>query len=74
MSDDQQQDMLRRVEDGVCWITLNRPDAGNALTTGMRDELGDWMIEASSDPLVRVVVVAGTGERGFCTGAAIVKP
>ena len=66
--------MLRRVEDGVCWITLNRPDAGNALTTAMRDELADWMIEASSDPLVRVVVVTGTGERGFCTGADLRGP
>ena len=68
------EDMLRRVEDGVCWITLNRPDAGNALTTPMRDGIGDWMIEASADPAVRVVVIAGTGERGFCTGADLRGP
>ena len=68
------EDMVRRIEDGVCWITLNRPDAGNALTTAMRDELGDWMVEASAEPLVRVVVLAGTGERGFCTGADLRSP
>jgi 2-(1,2-epoxy-1,2-dihydrophenyl)acetyl-CoA isomerase len=64
-------DLLRRIEDGVCWITLNRPDAGNAMTTPMRDQIGDWMIEASADPWVRAVVLTGTGEKGFCTGADI---
>jgi 2-(1,2-epoxy-1,2-dihydrophenyl)acetyl-CoA isomerase len=65
------EDLLRRIEDGVCWITLNRPDAGNAMTTPMRDQIGDWMIEASADPWVRVVVLTGAGEKGFCTGADI---
>jgi 2-(1,2-epoxy-1,2-dihydrophenyl)acetyl-CoA isomerase len=69
MSDDE--DLLRRIEDGICWITLNRPDAGNAMTTAMRDQIGDWMIEASGDPWVRVVVLTGAGENGFCTGADI---
>ena len=68
------EDMLRRVDDGVLWITLNRPDAGNALTTAMRDELAEWMAEASADPAVRVVVLAGTGEKGFCTGADLRGP
>src|SRR5438067_6341150 len=71
MADDVGEDLLRHVEDGVCWITLNRPDAGNAMTTPMRDQIGDWMIEASSDPWVRAVVLTGAGEKGFCTGADI---
>ena len=71
MSDDVGSDLLRRLEDGVLWITLNRPDAGNAMTTPMRDQIGDWMIEASADPWVRVVVLTGAGEKGFCTGADI---
>jgi 2-(1,2-epoxy-1,2-dihydrophenyl)acetyl-CoA isomerase len=61
--------VLRRVEAGVCWITLNRPDAGNALTPDMRDQIVDWLEEASADLGVRVVVLTGTGEKGFCTGA-----
>ena len=71
MSDDPGNDLLRRVEDGVLWITLNRPDAGNAMTTPMRDAIGDWMIDASADPWVRAVVLTGAGEKGFCTGADI---
>jgi 2-(1,2-epoxy-1,2-dihydrophenyl)acetyl-CoA isomerase len=63
------QPLLRRVDDGVAWFTLNRPEAGNALTTAMRDELAGWFEAASSDLGVRAVVLTGTGETGFCTGA-----
>ena len=61
--------LLRRVDDGVAWFILNRPEAGNALTTAMRDELAEWFEAASADLRVRAVVLAGTGEKGFCTGA-----
>ena len=50
MTDDVGSDLVRRLEDGILWITLNRPDAGNAMTTAMRDQIGDWMIEASTSP------------------------
>ncbi len=61
--------VLRRLEDGVCWITLNRPEAGNAITADMRDQIVVWLDDASADLAVRAVVLTGTGERGFCTGA-----
>jgi len=61
--------VLRRVEDGVAWITLNRPEAGNAITAAMRDQVIHWLEEASADLAVRVVVLTGAGEKGFCTGA-----
>src|SRR5437660_5202427 len=69
VADEVGDDLIRKLEDGVLWITLNRPDTGNAMTTPMRDQIGDWMIEASADPWVRVVVLTGAGEKGFCTGA-----
>ena len=65
----EQPDVLRTVRDGVVWITLNRPEAGNALTTPMREQIIAWLEEASADLGVRVVVLTGTGEKGFCTGA-----
>jgi 2-(1,2-epoxy-1,2-dihydrophenyl)acetyl-CoA isomerase len=61
--------VLRRIEGGVCWITLNRPEAGNAITPDMRDRMVTWLEEASDDLAVRAVVLIGTGEKGFCTGA-----
>jgi 2-(1,2-epoxy-1,2-dihydrophenyl)acetyl-CoA isomerase len=63
------EDVTRRIEDGICWITLNRPDAGNAMTQFMRDQIADWLLDASGDLFVRAVVIMGTGEKGFCTGA-----
>src|SRR5664280_396286 len=62
-------DVLRRIEGGIAWITLNRPEAGNALTADMREQLVAWLEESSADLAVRVVVLTGAGEKGFCTGA-----
>src|SRR3984957_9350996 len=58
-----------RLEDGVAWITLNRPEAGNAITAAMRDRIIGWLEDAAADLAVRVVVLPGAGEKGFCTGA-----
>ncbi len=66
--------ILRRVEEGVAWITLNRPDAGNAIDFAMRDQLTLWLDEASADIGVRAVVLTGAGDKGFCTGADLRSP
>jgi 2-(1,2-epoxy-1,2-dihydrophenyl)acetyl-CoA isomerase len=58
----------RELAGGVARITLNRPDAGNAITAGQRDQLIDWLHEAGADRSTRCVVIAATG-RFFCTGA-----
>ncbi len=74
MGDGAGDDVLRRIEGGVAWITLNRPDGGNAMTAQMRDQIADWLGEASADLGVRAVVITATGERHFCTGAALGGP
>jgi 2-(1,2-epoxy-1,2-dihydrophenyl)acetyl-CoA isomerase len=53
---------------GISWITLDRPEALNAITAGQRDRLIALLRQASADPDTRVVVLTATG-RGFCTGA-----
>jgi 2-(1,2-epoxy-1,2-dihydrophenyl)acetyl-CoA isomerase len=63
------EDVQRRLEDGVLWITLNRPDTGNAMTVAMRNQIIEWLGDASEDAAVRSVVLTGRGEKGFCTGA-----
>jgi enoyl-CoA hydratase/carnithine racemase len=57
--------------DRVAWITLNRPEAMNALSVAMRVALPRAIREAEADPDVRVVVLRGAGERAFCAGADI---
>lgn len=61
-------DLLVDLADGICRITLNRPDAANALTPDMRNRLIGLLGHASADLSVRVVVLAAAG-RHFCTGA-----
>lgn len=62
------QEIRHRVEGAVAWITLNRPDAGNAITPAQRDRVIDLLQAASADAAVRAVVLGATGTR-FCTGA-----
>jgi len=66
---DRDEQVLVQIDDGVCWITLNRPEAGNAITAAMRNQMVEWLEEASADLAVRAVVLTGAGEKGFCTGA-----
>jgi enoyl-CoA hydratase/carnithine racemase len=56
------------VDEGVCLVTLNRPDALNALTGTMLAELHQAIERADADDAVRVVIVTGAG-RAFCAGA-----
>lgn len=51
----------------VRWITLNRPEAMNAITGEMLGELNEAFKAADDDPHVRVVVLTGAG-RAFCAG------
>jgi len=57
---------------GVAMLTLNRPDARNALTSGMFLDLERLLLEIEADDEVRVVVLTGAG-RGFSAGADL-KP
>ncbi|MGC4905355.1 enoyl-CoA hydratase/isomerase family protein [Streptomyces cyaneofuscatus] len=61
--------VLHRITpDGVSWITLNRPEAMNAVTWEQRERVIALLADASADPAVRAVVLTATG-RGFCAGA-----
>lgn len=60
--------VLQATADRVLSITLNRPEALNALTPEQRDEIVRLLSEASATPAIRAVVITGTG-RGFCAGA-----
>jgi 2-(1,2-epoxy-1,2-dihydrophenyl)acetyl-CoA isomerase len=62
--------LLRTDDDGVAWITLNRPNRLNAFAGDMRDRLHDALDRAASAPETRVIVITGAG-RGFCTGADV---
>ena len=56
------------VQDGIGLLTLHRPDAMNAFTTQMGEEMADAFDRSDADPKVRAMVVTGEG-RAFCAGA-----
>lgn len=64
------QNMLWEQQDGVGIITLNRPDALNALNHQHLVELNHAVERAKYDPDVRSLVITGAG-RGFCAGADV---
>lgn len=69
MSDDVDKELLVEVEDQVLWLTINRPDAGNAITPDVRNRMIDHLADASGSLDVRAVVITASGEKHFCTGA-----
>jgi 2-(1,2-epoxy-1,2-dihydrophenyl)acetyl-CoA isomerase len=58
---------IERDLDGVGRIVLDRPEAKNALTIGMRDGIIEAIREFRADPKVRAIVVTGEGD-AFCAG------
>jgi 2-(1,2-epoxy-1,2-dihydrophenyl)acetyl-CoA isomerase len=52
---------------GVRTFTLNRPEAFNSLTVGLKESLRDGLTDAAADPSVRAVVLTGAG-KAFCAG------
>ena len=63
-------DILFEIADtGVATLTLNRPDAANAITPDQRNLTISLMEGASNDLNIRCVVITAAGDRHFCTGA-----
>ena len=63
-------DILFEISDnGVATLTLNRPDAANAITPDQRNLTISLMEGASNDLNIRCVIITAAGERHFCTGA-----
>ncbi|HZZ97506.1 MAG TPA: enoyl-CoA hydratase/isomerase family protein, partial [Jatrophihabitantaceae bacterium] len=59
---------------GVMTVTLDRPDVHNALDWKAREALVAAFTEATADLAVRAVVLTGSGDRAFCTGADLRVP
>jgi enoyl-CoA hydratase len=60
--------LLVEKKDGVAVVTLNRPEAMNALSKALRSELYKAMVALDADPEVSVVVLTGAGTRAFTAG------
>jgi 2-ketocyclohexanecarboxyl-CoA hydrolase len=61
-------DVAYEVDNGLAWITINRPERMNAFRARTVDELIHCFTSAWADPEVGVVCLTGAGDRAFCTG------
>ncbi|MDJ0924837.1 MAG: 2-(1,2-epoxy-1,2-dihydrophenyl)acetyl-CoA isomerase PaaG [Acidimicrobiia bacterium] len=59
--------ILVTLDEGLCLITLNRPDRLNAFTSDMLNRFNATLADAAADERVRAVLITGAG-RGFCAG------
>ena len=62
-------DLLVERRGAVLTLTINRPERRNAMTWEVISGLRDQVARAKTDPAVRVLVLAGAGDRAFCAGA-----
>ncbi|MDK1025514.1 MAG: enoyl-CoA hydratase-related protein [Gammaproteobacteria bacterium] len=53
----------------IAWITLNRPEARNAMNPEVMVGLFDAFSEVENNDDIRVAVITGTGDKAFCSGA-----
>lgn len=63
-------DLLAALDDGVLTLTMNRPDARNALSRPMLQAMQKQLVEAEFDPAVRCIVITGAG-KAFCAGGDV---
>jgi enoyl-CoA hydratase/carnithine racemase len=56
------------VVDGVAWLTIDRPDARNALNASVRDGLWAGFRRFNDDATAGVLVLIGAGDKAFCAG------
>jgi methylglutaconyl-CoA hydratase len=62
-------DVLVEKHGTTAWITLNRPQALNALSLAVNMRLSELEAELEHDDEVRAIVITGAGEKAFCAGA-----
>jgi enoyl-CoA hydratase/carnithine racemase len=67
MSDSFSPHLLRHDADGIATLTLNRPQARNALSLGLMEALDGELVSIATDPAIRVVIIAAAGS-AFCSG------
>src|SRR3974390_1722062 len=65
------EDLLYSVEDGIARLTFNRPQAGNALTFAMYEQLASTCESINGDPSIKALILTGAGDKAFASGTDI---
>lgn len=60
--------VLTELKDGVLIVTINRDERRNSIDPSTSAAMEEILNDAEKDPLVRVIILTGAGERSFCAG------
>jgi enoyl-CoA hydratase len=60
-----------KVQNNIGWITLNRPEALNALSLTMVRDMAQLLKTWATDPSVTTVIIEGAGDKAFCAGGDV---
>ena len=63
--------IIKKVENGVGWLTFNRADKLNALSVQMINELFEIFKSWKNDDQIKLIVLEGAGEKAFCVGGDV---
>ncbi|MEG0187651.1 enoyl-CoA hydratase/isomerase family protein [Algoriella sp.] len=63
--------LLIEVENRIALVTLNRPQALNALNKNLLDDISNFLTDANADSEIRVIILTGSGDKSFVAGADI---
>ncbi len=66
----QWKDLIVELDEGLLWVTLNRPEASNAYSSELVESLTTVLAKADEDRNVRVIILTGAG-KNFCAGGDI---
>ena len=65
------EDLIYVVEDGIARLTFNRPQARNALTFAMYEQMAAICETVNADRAIKAMILTGTGEKAFASGTDI---
>ena len=63
--------VLHEIVNAVAYVTINRPEVRNAIDMATCQALEDTLTTCVKDPAVRVIVIRGSGDRAFVSGADV---
>src|SRR5258705_2239726 len=65
------EDLIYAVEDGIARLTFNRPQARNALTFAMHEQMAAICETVNADRSIKAMILTGTGDKAFASGTDI---
>ena len=65
--------IIKEINNNIAWLTINRPEAMNAMNQKVINELESNIHSCVSDDSVGVIIISGSGEKAFIAGADIKK-